>query len=90
MAWPKSGCIARNPTTTTASKNENNLPGGPFKSRLAAINQAATTMKPGFKNSDGCTEAKPKENHRTAPLPKSVPNIGNRISATKDTAKPAE
>ncbi len=41
------------------------------------------TTKPGLRNSDGCTEAKPSEYQRTAPLPKSVPRTGRSASATK-------
>ncbi len=54
---------------------------------LAAISQAVRTMKPGFRNSDGCTEAKPKLNQRTAPLPKSVPNIGSSAKRCKGAQK---
>ena len=49
------------------------FPGGPLISLEAEINQAVTTKKQGFKNSDGCKEAKPKVYHRVAPFPKSVP-----------------
>ena len=45
-------------------------------------------MNPGFRNSDGCTEAKPKENQRTAPLPKSVPKAGSNARAMKVSRKP--
>ncbi len=52
------------------------------------MNQAVTTTNPGLRNSDGCTEAKPSEYQRTAPLPKSVPNSGSSASASNDTANP--
>ena len=71
-----------------ASTKLTDLPGGPFRSKLAAISQATTMTKAGFRNSDGWTEAKPNENHRTAPFPKSVPNTGSSISATKDSTNP--
>ena len=46
-------------------------------------------MKQGLRNSDGCTEAKPSENQRTAPLPKSVPKTGSKAKAIKDKRKPS-
>ena len=52
----------------------------------AAIIQADTTRKTGFRNSDGCTEAKPSEYQRVAPLPKSVPKKGSNANATKATS----
>ncbi len=64
------------------------MPGGPATSVEAAIIQAAVTTKPGLRNSDGCTEPKPSEYHRTAPLPKSVPKIGRNPSATNETPQP--
>ena len=60
-----------------------------FQGAVAAMNQAAMTTKPGLRNSEGCTEAKPNEIQRTAPLPKSVPSTGNSISASIETAKPS-
>ena len=80
--------MARKPTTVSATPNEIIRPGGPFKSCAAAISQAVRIIKPGLRNSDGCTDAKPKENQRTAPLPKSVPKIGSKASATKDARNP--
>ena len=45
-------------------------------------------MKPGFRNSDGWIEAKPKLNQRTAPLPKSVPKTGNKAKAMNAPTNP--
>ncbi len=64
------------------------LPGGPLISSEAAIIQAEATTKPGFRNSEGCIEAKPRLYQRVAPLPKSVPRNGKSASATKATRKP--
>ena len=64
------------------------MPGGPFSSSLAAMNQAQTTTKQGLRNSDGCTLPKPMEYQRTAPLPKSVPKNGRKTSETSVRAKP--
>ena len=54
-----------------------------------AVSQAMTMMKPGLRNSEGCTEAKPRLNQRTAPLPKSVPNTGSSASAMNDNKNPS-
>ena len=88
-AWPKSGCSARSATMIAVSAKDQVLPGGPPISWLAAISQAATTTKPGLRNSDGCTEAKPSEYQRTAPLPKSVPSTGSSASAANAARKPS-
>ena len=74
--------------TAIASASEICRPGGPLISCEAAISQAVTTTKPGLRNSEGCTEAKPNENHRTAPLPKSVPRKGRSMSAARPATKP--
>ena len=88
-ACPKSGCSARKPTITNASAKEIALPGGPFRSWLAEISQALRITKNGLRNSEGWTEAKPIENQRTAPLPKSVPKIGSSARAAKAPTKPS-
>ena len=73
---------------TIARAKEIALPGGPFRSWLAEISQALRITKNGLRNSEGWTEAKPIENQRTAPLPKSVPKTGSNINAVKARAKP--
>ena len=82
LAWPKSGCIAKNAATTIAIANEICFPGGPLISMLEAKSHAETTINTGFRNSDGCTDVKPNEYQRTAPLPKSVPKNGSKAKAT--------
>ena len=68
--------------------NEYIRPGGPPTSSPAEISQAATTTKPGLRNSEGCNDANPSEYQRTAPLPKSVPKNGKPIRAMNDTKNP--
>ena len=48
---------------------------------LPAITQDIKTTKNGFKYSEGWIVNQFKENHRTAPFPKSVPKIGRSESA---------
>ncbi len=88
LACPKSGCSASINATITVTISDSRLPGGPPTSKEAAISQAENTRKAGFRNSDGCTEVKPREYQRTAPLPKSVPSTGSRASATKPIRNP--
>ena len=88
-ACPKSGCSASIRTIATQSAKLHAVPGGPWIWWLAAIIQAATTTKPGLRNSEGWTEAKPSEYQRTAPLPKSVPKKGRSARPTKATRKPS-
>ena len=88
-ACPKSGCIARIRTITTASRNDQSRPGGPPRSCAAAIIHAATTIKPGLRNSDGWMEAKPSEYQRVAPFPKSVPKKGSKASPMNAITKPS-
>ena len=87
-ACPKSGCSASINTIEIHKAKDHVLPGGPLISSAAAIIHAATTTKPGLRNSDGWKDAKPIEYQRTAPLPKSVPKNGSRASATKERRKP--
>ena len=51
------------------------------------MNQAQRAMKPGLRNSDGWTEAKPRLSQRVAPLPKSVPMKGSATTVRNAPAK---
>ena len=53
-----------------------------------ATTQDIKTTKNGFKNSDGWIVSHFRENHRTAPFPKSVPKIGTSASAITTKKKP--
>ena len=53
-----------------------------------ATTQDIKTTKNGFKNSDGWIVSHLRENHRTAPFPKSVPKIGISASAITTKKKP--
>ena len=55
---------------------------------LPATIQDINTTKKGFKYSDGWIVNQFKENHRTAPLPKSVPKMGRRASAITTKKNP--
>ena len=57
------------PTTNTQTRKDIRFPGGPPTSKLEAISHAVKITKHGFRNSEGCTDANPKEYQRTAPLP---------------------
>ena len=88
IACPKSGCSARNATTTINTPKLINLPGGPPGSFAEAISHAEIMMKTGFRNSDGWREMKPSEYQRVAPLPKSVPKAGSNIRAAAAKKNP--
>ena len=64
------------------------MPGGPPKWVDAANSHAVMTMKPGLRNSDGCTDANPSEYQRVAPLPKSVPKTGSNNNDTNAPKNP--
>ena len=53
-----------------------------------ATTQDIKITKNGFKYSDGWIVSHFRENHRTAPLPKSVPKIGRSASAITTKTKP--
>ena len=53
-----------------------------------ATTQDIKTTKNGFKYSDGWIVSHFRENHRTAPFPKSVPKIGRSASAITAQKKP--
>ena len=51
------------------------------------MNQPTSATKPGFRNSDGWIEVKPRLSQRVAPLPKSVPITGSASTVRNETAK---
>ena len=73
---------------TIVNISEINFPGGPLISLEAEIIQAIKIKKQGFKNSEGCNEANPKVYQRVAPLPKSVPKKGSKVSPMNEKIKP--
>ena len=65
---PMSGCSARMAMMVTQRPAETPTPGRTGSRRPAAISQAETMMKVGFRNSDGCSDSGPTRSQRDAPL----------------------
>ena len=86
--WPRSGCKMSKNTHIDIEKKDKINPVLGFVYIFPATIQDIKTTKNGFKYSDGWIVNQFKENHRTAPLPKSVPKIGRSIRAISTKKKP--
>ena len=78
--WPRSGWKVRKHTQMDIEKKDRNNPTLGFLPKFPAIIQEIKTTKNGFKYSDGWIVNQLKENHLTAPFPKSVPKNGKSAS----------
>ena len=86
--WPRSGCMVSKNTQMAIEKKDKINPALGLLFIFPATTQDIKTTKNGFKYSDGWIVNQLKENHRTAPLPKSVPKIGRSASAITTKKKP--
>ena len=85
---PRSGCTIREKTHNTNVAKEIMKPTLGLFFWFPEIIQAINIIKRGFRNSDGWIVIRSKENHLTAPLPKSVPKNGKRIRPVIVTKNP--